>query len=225
MAPLPPVPKTLQLQLIYGWGSNQNIRNMLYFTYTGGISSGDLLVLVRSMKTQWGTHMAPQTVTDCSLLEVFGNDIASNLGAEAIDGNPAIPGTAAGTRTTAAAAFVISNETALKYRGGHSRTYLPGMPEANTSDSNSWTAAAQSAILTAWSQFITAFISTAVPAAVGTLQQVVAHRFGRTPAGPGGPPDSELPSVPLTNPFTQPITGYRTNPQVASQRRRNQQGF
>lgn len=225
MAALPPLPKTLQMQLIYAWGSNANIRNMLYFTYSGGVSAGDLLVLTRNMKTQWGLHMAPQTVSDCFLDTVFGNDLNSNLGAQAIDGNPAVVGTAAGTRTTAGAAFVIGNESALKYRGGHSRTYLPGMPEPNTSDSNSWSTVAQQAILTAWSAFITAFITTAVPAAVGTLQQVVAHRFGKTAGSPVSTADIDVPSVPLTSPFTQPITGYRTNPQVGSQRRRNQQGF
>jgi hypothetical protein len=225
MAPLPPVPKTIQMQLIYTWGSNTNIRNLLYFTYTGSIGSSDLTSLCRSMKTQWTNHMASQTVGDCSLAEVFGNDLASSLGAQAIDGNPPVPGTNAGTRTTAGTAFVVSNETALKYRGGHSRTYIPGMPEANTTDSNSWSNTAQQAILSAWTAFISAFITTAVPAAVGTLQQVVAHRFGKTPNAPVLAADTDTPSVPLTNPFVTLVSGYRTNPQVASQRRRNQQGF
>jgi hypothetical protein len=225
MAALPPIPNALQMQLIYSWGSNTDIRNILYFKYSGSISSGDLLTLVRSMKTSWTAHMAPQTVTDCFLTTVFGNDVASNLGAQAIDGNPAVAGTAAGTRTTAGAAFVIGNETALKYRGGHSRTYIPGMPESNTSDSNSWTTVAQQAMLTAWSAFIQAFITSAVPAAVGSLQQAVAHRFGKSATAPVLAADTDVPSVPLTSPFLQVITAYRTNPQVASQRRRNQQGL
>ena len=234
MAPLPPVPKTIQFQLVYTDGTNTNVRNMLYFTYTGTVSPTDLVTLCNNLKTEWNTYMAPQTNTSVHLLNVYGNDLASPTGAQGVDSNVAYPGTMAGAALTSGCALCISHETGLKYKGGHSRVYLPGQTQINLLDANTWTTAFQSAILTAWTSFISHFLSTLVPAAVGSLQQVVAHRYGRTPSGPGGPPDSDLPSVPLTSPYTTPVTAYRSRrsgsrrhgtADADRRRRRNQQRF
>jgi hypothetical protein len=224
-APLPPILRTVQFQLLYTDSADTDVRNILYFTYSNSMSATDLTTLCNNMKTQWNTHMASSTVPNVLLEEVFANDLSSDFAPQAADTLAAFPGTNGGTKLTSGAAFVISNETGLKYRGGHSRNYLPGIPENDLLDANTWSTAAQTAILNAWTAFLSAFIQTAVPAAVGTLVHVVAHRFGKTPDAPVLAGVSASKSVPLTSPFTTPISAYRTNPQVGSQRRRNQQLF
>jgi hypothetical protein len=197
---------------------------MLYFTYTQTMSATDLGTLTNNMKNDWVTHMAGQTTANISLLEVFANDLSSVTAPEAVDSLPSRPGTivpATSPSLPYATCFVVGNETNRKYRGGHSRNYLPGMPQSGMVDGNTWSVAFQSAIITAWQAFLQEFVTTLVPTAVGVLTQTVAHRFGR-PAG--APPDSELPSVPLANPFTDTVVAYHSDPQVGSQRRRNHQG-
>lgn len=223
MTALPPVPKCIQFQLLYTDGADTDIRNMLYFTYTQTLSSTDLQTLCNTMVTVWGSHMAGQTVQRCVLEGVIATDLSGPTSAEGSSSIASIPGTivpATSQGLTSGAAFVMSNITALKYRGGHSRNYIPGLPQSGLLDANTWTVAFQTTIINAWAAFLQAFVSTAVPTAVGVLQQVVAHRFGKTA---GAPVLSGVKSVPLSNPFTTAVTAHKTNPQVGSQRRRNQQ--
>jgi hypothetical protein len=223
MAALPPVPNCIQVTMIYGDGGDASIRNILYFTYSGSVSATDLGTFCALVKSEWGSNMAAQTVTTTALEEVFATDLGSHTGAQAADGNPSLAGTHAGPGLTSGAAFVMGNEGTLRYRGGHSRNYLPGMPQSGLQDPNTWTLTFQQAVLTAWTAFLQAVITHA-PAAMGALAHAIAHRFGRTATSPvlsASAPD--VPSVPLAAPFTEPVKANRTNPQVGSQRRRNLQ--
>jgi hypothetical protein len=225
MAQLPPVPKCIQFQLLYSDGADTDVRNMLYFTYTQTLSGTDLVTLCNNVMTEWGTNVAPHCVNTLLLEGVAGNDLSSDLAAQAVNSHPSVPGTGTGVPLTSGAAFVIGYETALKYRGGHSRNYLPGMPNTGLLDANTWTTTFQTAILNAWTAFLSGIVQTAVPVAVGTLQHVVAHRFGKSADAPVLGGSSVTRSVPLADPFTTPVTAVRTNPQVGSQRRRNQQQY
>lgn len=223
MAALPPVPKTLQVQLIYSDGGDTDIRNILYFKYSGTASATDLVTLAQEVKTVWGTHMAGQHRSNLLLESVFIDDLNSDTGFQAVDGNPAVSGSnIASTSYTSGAAFVMSNVGQLKYRGGHSRTYLPSIPTSATADPNTWTTAYQAAMLSAWQGFIAAIIS-AAPTAIQLLGQVIAHRFGKSATAPVAGSLASSRSVPLTTPFTENVVAHRTNPQVGSQRRRNLQ--
>lgn len=223
MPPLPAVPKCIQFKLFFNDNGNSNVQMLLYFTYTGTLAQADLQALCNQLQTQWNTHMGPQICATCSLLGVTGNDLSSSLAPKSASTGAAQAGGLANPELSSGAAFVISHETARKYRGGHSRSYIPGQAQQHLADGNTWTAAVQSAMLTAWNAFVTSFITTAVPVAVGTLQQVVAHRYGRSATAPVLSAGTESPSVPLANPFTDPVTASIANPQVGSQRRRNQQ--
>jgi hypothetical protein len=223
MAPLPPLAKTIQFQLIFTDGADSDIRNMLYFTYTNTLSNTDLQTICATVKSQWSTHMATSITTNVQLEEVFASDLSGPTSAQSSDGQAAVAGSNAGTHLTSGAAFVMSNETARKYRGGHSRNYIAGLPANDLADANTWTAGAQAALLTAWSAFLNGIVSVAVPVAVGVLQHVVAHRFGKVATVDASSGLTVVRSVPLTSPFTDPVVAIRTNPQVGSQRRRNLQ--
>lgn len=225
MPALPPVPKTLQIRLVYNDGGDADIQNILYFKYGGTASAPDLVTLAQEVKTVWGTHMAGQHSNTLHLLSVFIDDLDSATGAQAVDGNPALTASNVSGPLTSGVAFVMSNVGQMKYRGGHSRTYLPGIPTNAAQDPNTWTTAFQTAMLTAWQGFIAAIVS-AAPTAIQLLGQVIAHRFGASATAPVGVSSGRSArSVPLTHPVVENVVGHRTNPQVGSQRRRNlQQG-
>lgn len=167
--------------------------------------------------------MAPHMIGNQLLTSITINDLNSNTGAKVAE-QLSIAGTASGTRLTSGVALVISKKESLKYRGGHGRNYFAGMTEGSSSDPNTWSSALQTAMATAWSTFISQIIS-AAPAALGALKEVVVHRFGKTATAPASTSEYKVipRSVPLTNPIVSLVTGYVVNPQVASQRRRNQQ--
>jgi hypothetical protein len=224
MAALPPVPKTLKFQAVFSDGADSNIHNIHYVSYTNSAAASDIQVIVTAFSNAWETHMATQLTTNVALEAVLAQDLNSATGAAA-ESTVTVAGTNAGTKLTSAASFVMGNEGTFRYRGGHSRTYLPGMNEGALLDANTWTTAWQTAMVNAWSAFWSEVLSAATSTALGTLAHVIAHRFGKTATAPVSVPGYRLVarSVPLTSPWTEPVTAYKTNPQVGSQRRRNMQ--
>lgn len=223
MTPLPPISKAIQFKLFYNDQGNANVINELWLTYSSTLAQSDLVILCNNIMTSWGAQFAAQVMPSCSLIGVTGNDMSSNIAPQAGSTHAAIPGSNAGQNIPNGSCGVISYETNLKYKGGHGRVYVPGLPRNALSDGNTWTATARAAIQAAWAAFITEITTVAVPAAVGALTHVIAHRYGKTAAAPVGVSVSSVKSVPLTSPFTTPVNSYFMNPQVASQRRRNQQ--
>jgi hypothetical protein len=222
MPPLPVVPNVMKFKLTYSDGSNTNVENQFYLKYSGSVSATDLATLLNTIGIAWSAQMAPLTGPWLVLESIEGTDLGTKTGAQAVE-DVSIAGTNTSTnKLSSGAAAVISKLESDQYRGGHSRNYIPGIPDASLQNSNTWTAAFQSALAAAWSNFIHELITTSVPAAMGTLQDVVVHRFGQT-AGSPVIVNGKLKSVPLTTPVVHLVTGYRTNPKVASQRRRNQQ--
>jgi len=223
MPALPPVPKTIQFTLFYNDNGNANVHNILYYTYSGTLALADLTTLCNNVMTAWGAQFAAQTMPSCSLVGVIGNDLSSNLAPKSASTSAAVPGTNAGQNLSNGATPVFSYLTSRKYRGGHSRTYTPGAVRNSLSDGNTWSGTARTAMQAAWVAFLNAIVTTAVPAAVGQLTHVVAHRYGKTATSPVSGTSSPTRSVPLTTPFTDPVTAVVLNPQIGSQRRRNQQ--
>jgi hypothetical protein len=224
MGKLPPVPNCLEITLQQSDGGDSNIENKFHLGYTLTVTTPDLTTLLSTIASAWGTHLAPIYNGGFSLIQIVGNDLASDFGAKvalAATGG----GTATGTGMLASGtAVVVQKKEAQKYKGGHPRTYLAGQLRENLQDSNTWKALWQTTVATAWQQFIHEIVTTAVPAAMGVLTEVVAHRHGDAPGGPvlaNGWKRQR--SAVLTNPYTNPISSYTVNPQVASQRRRNQQ--
>jgi hypothetical protein len=222
MAALPPVPKCLRFQFIYSDTGDFNIINNTYWSYTGAVSPTDLGTMCQTMATQWENHMASLFGNWVVLEEITGDDLASNTGAQAFY-TAALGGNNVGTgKLSSGACFVLSFEGSTKYRGGHSRIYLPAMPANNLGDPNSWTTGQATATVNAWLALRSAFIA-AIPVAVGTVLQVIAHRFGASATAPVAVTSaSRVRSVPLDSPHTEPVVAIRGNLSVGSQRRRNQ---
>lgn len=223
MTAMPPINKAIEFTLFYNDQGNANVQNKLWLTYSSTLALSDLVILCNNIMTSWGAQFAAQVVPGCSLEGVTGNDLSSMTAPQGVSTHAPIAGSNGGQNIPNGSCGVIAYETNLKYKGGHGRVYVPGLPRNSLSDGNTWTTAARAAIQAAWAAFITEVTGVAVPAAVGALTHVIAHRFGKTAGSPVLSSSSSLKSVPLTAPFTTPVSSYFMNPQVGSQRRRNQQ--
>lgn len=222
MPPLPDVPNVIQITLRYTDGGDSNMQNHWYMSYTGTVSETDAATFAATVNSQWLTHIAPEIGNWANLLSVTVNDLSSTLGAKVINETGGA-GTASPPKLSSGVAAVISRIESDKYRGGHSRIYVPGIPEGNLATSNTWSTTFQSALSAAWLAFITALIQNA-PSAFQTLKDAVVHRYGRTATAPvSGAIPYKTPSVPLTTPIVHPVTSYLVNPKCTSQRRRNLQ--
>jgi hypothetical protein len=221
----PIVPLTIKVTLSGSDGGGAIIDNSYYFTYTQSADAANLTTLLGIVASSWSANISTHLPATYHLNTIDIEDLNSNTGAHVAE-TVSIAGTASpGTELSSGACGLVSFKEGLKYRGGHSRTYLGGMIKENLADANTWSSVFQAALSAAISAFINQIIS-AAPALLGALKHVVVHRFGDAAGGPVLATSGRMryKSVPLTNPFTMPVTGYATNPQVASQRRRNQQG-
>lgn len=223
MPALANVPLTIQIILTGNDGADANIQNGLYFTYTGTAAGTDLNTLMGIVASAWSSNIAPQTVNTYHLTRIQITDLNSKTGAQ-VQEQVSIAGTGQTPALTSGVAAVVSGKESDRYRGGHRRVYLGGQGTTHLLDDNTWTVAYQTALAAAWQAFVNQIIS-AAPAAMGALKDVIVHRYGATAGSPvlATSGRTRMKSVPLTTPITHPISGYVTNPQVASQRRRNQQ--
>lgn len=219
--PFPPAPKTARFRLHIQITGGPIASPHFYMRYTNTLSSTDALTLCTTLATSWNTRLAPITTPSYTLIQTDVNDLDSRTGVE-VGFTTSHVGTAAGAEVAAAVSFVLSHHTSLKYRGGHSRVYLPGISGSNLTDRNSWSAVGQGAVFTAWSGLISD-LTTSPPVGVGALSQVVVRYISSNKAD--FPPNAIPPAFPalLPTPLILPVTSITSNPQVGSQRRRNQQ--
>jgi hypothetical protein len=219
--PLPPAPKTAAFFLHTQITGGGNCLTRFHMKYTNTISSTDATTLLTTLATSWNTRLAPITMNQYTLNQVSINDLDSRTGVES-GLVVSHPGTSAGTGFGAAVAFVMSAKTALKYRGGHSRVYIPGINVGEASDQNTWSAAGQGTVFSAWTGML-ADLASSPPVGVGAMSQVVVRYISSNKADfPSGTPTPDPPWL-LPSPMVLPIAAWVSNPQFGSQRRRNQQ--
>jgi len=117
----------------------------------------DLTALASKTNQAWGTHMkafqSPGTVMNSVLLvwtPVAGQEIVASdstvqtgsLGDTDLD--------------VASACFVVNHRTGAYYRGGHSRSYVPGVGKTQVSNGSTINGAAAANFAGAWASFVDA---------------------------------------------------------------------
>lgn len=221
MPPLPVIPNTLQFTTHMQLSGGPIALNRFFMKYTGAVGGTDATTMLSTLVTSWGTRIAPQVSTTNTLVQVSCLDLGSKTGV-----NVFVPashaGGAASPSLAAGVAVVISAKISFRYRGGHPRVYLAGIGNVCLQDTNTLTTAFQGSIFTAWTGMLSD-LTASPPPAVGAISEVSVHAYSSNPVNfPGGVPTTK-PPWPLASPQTYPITSWAVNPQVGSQRRRNQQ--
>lgn len=222
MPALPPVSKVMRIDLFETYLQDVHVRDRIYFQFAGaGPTTADLTTLGTTISAAWNTNMSPILSTAFTLSTIQLTDLTSNTGAQNVV-TAARAGTDATAVLSAGVAAVIRFKISRRYRGGHPRFYLCGIPQAKMAATGIWNTSFTAALQSDWAAFITA-CEASPPTNIGAMTHVnVSYFAGFTnktfPSGRTHPV-STLRGTPMVD----AINSYSINPNPASQRRRNVQ--
>jgi len=117
----------------------------------------DLTALASKISQAWATHISAIQAADTSMNNVLlvwtptaGNEIVSS-------DSTSHPGTFPGTSAQyAGASYVINHRTGSYYRGGHPRSYVPGVPVGHIANGSTLTGTYPDDAAGAWAGFVDA---------------------------------------------------------------------
>jgi hypothetical protein len=135
---------------IYSWA------NVLHWPYTGAApSDADCAAIGTYIAGQWNTHMAPECPAPTILRDVVVIDLTGPTAGQ-WDTVVAINGTRGDDSIPANAAYLVSYPVGTRYRGGHPRTYLYVLGNADLEGAAKWSTLATAEVLAHWIAFIEA---------------------------------------------------------------------
>jgi hypothetical protein len=221
MPPLPAVSKVVRVDFKHVGPGSAPAQFRRFFQYSGALSQADAQTWVAACRASWATNLAAAISSAWSLNLTLLTDLTSASAAQAQDGT-IVAGTPSGVPVSNGTALVIKDKIPRRYRGGHPRTYLMGIPSTNLLNGDAWTSGFLGTGLTAWNAFIAGIIS-AAPAGVGTVTEVnVSYFLGfSNVTAPSGRAHAR--PTPRVTPLVDQVQSHALNPKPASQRRRNVQ--
>ena len=151
----------------------------------------------------------PELANNTFLHETSCHDLSDPSGADGIFVEPTpVAGGSGFIAFPANVALVVSWHEAISYRGGHPRTYLPGIPSGASADPQHVLGSYAAGVQTAANAFLAGINGAAWPTALGASALVVVHYH--------------LHHVVLDPPVANFITAATVNTRIDSQRRRLQ---
>lgn len=217
-APLNPVPNVLRVVLegfVDTSAANTLWANVLHFQYGGTPpSNATCASMANSWALVWNNRMAPECPSPTTLQVVTVTDLSSTA---AGSGEALVvhPGTRGDDSIPANAAVLISYPSAIRYKGGHPRTYLYVLGNADLNGATHWNSTATAEVQTHWQGFLTDSLT--VGTAGTTISGFCSVRYRGKFLPNSGPPHFYL-NTPIVNPILPSQATART--QMASQRGR-----
>jgi hypothetical protein len=223
MPALPDVPAVIRLSVRQVLSEDIDVINRIFVKYSGSApNQSQLTTFAAAVGTAFVSRLFANLSHELTGFSVTATDLTSATSPEVI-----VPMTGTGASVTASCpagtALVISAKIARRYRGGHPRTYICGLPNDQLTDAQSWTSTLVTAIQTDFSNWISDIeaagwtgAGTITPVNVSYYQGFVNHTF---PSGRVRP----IPVLRPGGPVVDLITAHQANTRVASQRRRNLQ--
>lgn len=217
-APLNPVPNVLRVVtegFVDTSAADTLWANVIHFQYGGTApSNAGCTAIAGNIASAWATNMAPECPSPTTLQAVTVTDLTSPTSG-AGEALVIHAGTRGDDSIPANAAVLISYPSALRYKGGHPRTYLYVLGNADLQGATNWSTAATAEVQTHWRAFLTACLSAGTGGT--TLSGFCSVRYRGKFLPNGGPPHYYL-TTPLVNPI--PISSAIAQQQMASQRGR-----
>jgi len=223
---LPAISGVVKVLLQYALPGVVDVLTRLFFQGTGSTTNSALNTWAGNVAAAWNTNMAPVVIPALVLNAITAEDLTTSTSPIG-----AWSGSHAGTFSPTSdlspgVAMIVKNLTPLRQRGGHSRTYLPGMPVnyLSSSGANTWASGSATTVLTAWKAFLSAITGSSGPTGYSGLAQVVPNYYHGFTAVEN-PLTGRYRNVPkvVTTPTTQLVTSQVVNLTLGSQRRRNHQ--
>lgn len=217
-APLNPVPGVLRV-VIQGFVDTSAAHtlwaNVLHFTYGGTPpSNANCASIGINTANIWVNNVASLCPSPTTLQVVTVTDLTSTTSGE---GEALVlhPGTRGDDSIPANAAVLISYPSAIRYKGGHPRTYLYVLGNADLQGATNWSTAATAEVQTHWQGFLTGMQSAGTGST--TISGFCSVRYRGKFLPNSGPPHFYL-NTPIVNPI--PANSATAQQQMASQRGR-----
>jgi prepilin-type processing-associated H-X9-DG protein len=218
---LPVVPNVVKIQLRGTLGDDTNIQNTLHCSFTGSPTVADCNNWALAVSNAWVSDLAPYISLSYVLNDVIVTDLTSSTSSVGSDiANHA--GTNSASSSPAGVAMVIRMEISRRYRGGHPRLYLAGIPYTDIVSENQWSAATINNIEAGFTLFTTAIQAFSSSTVQGKSIVNVSYVDGHTWVQESNGNWIRKP-VYRAQGITDVVSSYIVNPVCASQRRRNLQ--
>ena len=209
---LPPVPNVIKT-VVSGTTGGNPFNNIFHWQYTapGPPTAGAVSLLCQNIHNAYNTNLTTWFPSWVNVLQTTGTDLTSTSGAVGSYAHTQSGGGATGTGSSASC-VLVKHLISRRYRGGHPRTYLPGLTSSDQADSLNWDAAHVADIQTGFNGFLSA-VETSPPSGITSLNFVNVSYYGH-----GG--STTKPPTPLPTPIVDVITGNVVEARLATQRRR-----
>lgn len=161
MPALPDVPGLLRVTF-QGTLGTLTWANVMHVGYdlADTITQADADAMANSAHGAYNNRIMPQLHSSVTLGQVTVVDLSSTSGVSAINTDGGGGGQAASV-SPLSVAFLVNWKIARRYRGGHARSYLPGVSEADVDGSGIILGTRRTALNTALGQFIADIAATA----------------------------------------------------------------
>jgi hypothetical protein len=224
MPALPPVPKCVRIALQGLIDGSKPFVNLFHLGYSvgGTLTAAEVLQLATDISAAWGSSLAPGLSDTVQLVDVVATALDSST-APTVTFPSGFVGGQSTQPTAGGTALVVQRKIARRYRGGHSRVYLPGIPAATLADTEDhWDPTLLAAFTGQWESIegagatylVTAGRTDATPVSVSYYEFFtnVLYPSGRYHARP---------TLRVT-PLVDKVVSFNGNPRPCSQRRRQQ---
>jgi hypothetical protein len=212
MPTLPNVPGGVKV-VCEGTVGSAPYANIFHFILdtTTGITNAQAVQIATGVHTAMKNNLMTYLPSNVNLLQTVAQGLSS-----ASDGVGAFaqtqPGGGGTTIGPANNCLLVKHIIARRYRGGHPRTYLPGLTVNYMADPQHWTAAQVTNLQGAWNAFITACVATVITGNVIDNHVNVSYYGDRHP--------QTVPPTPRPTPLIDIIQQSTVEATIATQRRR-----
>jgi len=214
MPALPTGPKVIQVRIKGKFGTADWL-NGFYLEYGGGPpTAADLLTLGTAIGGQWqgniGSRLAVTTVAnEVELVDLNSYDGATNTAGGSWNGSVALPAAPANV------AACVSFKQSRRFRGGHPRNYLCGIPDAYRFNEILLMESAATEYAERY-RLLNVAIKALSIASIGAMKMVAVSRY----QGHTFDADHNRIPTPLPVPIVREVTSFICNRRLDSQRRR-----
>lgn len=208
LGPMPDVAGCISLTLSGLVGGHAWV-NKFHVNYSGTPpTSGQMAAYCAGVNDGWIGGIADICSVGVSLLKIEAVDLSSRTAAVGILDVTSF-GTVLGAYNPANAAVLVDYDIAIRYRGGHPRTYLPAGVQADLETESTWLDASLSNFTAGFQNFLN-FIENVTYDGFVFGGQCFLQAVVTVPPPPAW----------RTPPVTRIITGFNVQKELASQRRR-----
>ncbi len=220
MATFIPAPKTVRIAQNWFDEDGHDAQCRFYLQYSGseGVAA-EYTAIAAACSASVTANIVPSTHNTWTTGESVATDLSSDTSPEGTSAG-GVAGTLAGGRLPASTALVVSQQTGRRYRGGHSRVYLPVGDDTKLNTDALWSAGFVGTTEANWA-LVVSDTSSGFAGHFGTITQVMASFYSGFTNVPYGTP-LKYRRVPTGRAaaVNYPVINYVGKEPIGTQRRR-----